>query len=254
MHFKAILLDLDGTVYRGKKLIPGAAAFVARLRRVHLPLLFITNNSTRTPEQVASHLHAIGLPASPEEILTSAQATAAFIGSGRVFCIGEIGLVQALQQQGIALAENRVMYVVVGLDRQISYKKIEKAARLIRAGARFIGCNPDRFFPNEDGISPGNGAIIAAIAAACDQKPHIIGKPERPIIDIALRRLQVAPEHAVLIGDNLETDIPAGAHAGVATILLTTGVSRQEDLPQAKTQPTWIARDYDEVCRRIFPS
>lgn len=247
MQLKAILLDLDGTIYRGSEPIPGAKAFLWRLDQLALPYLILTNNSTRTPAQVSDHLQSMGIVCPPDRILTSSQAAAAFIGQGRVYCIGEDGLRLALQKQGIELAESEVSHVVVGMDRGITYAKIERAARLIRAGALFIGSNPDRCFPNEGGISPGNGAILAAIAATADQQPTIIGKPERAIVDIALARLGVSAHEAVLIGDNLETDIPAGVRAGVPTVFLLTGVSSRADLTSRAEQPTWIAENYAEL-------
>ena len=247
MQLKAILLDLDGTIYRGSEPIPGAKAFLRRLDQLALPYLILTNNSTRTPAQVSDHLQSMGIVCPPDRILTSSQAAAAFIGQGRVYCIGEDGLQQALQKQGIELAESEVSHVAVGMDRGITYAKIERAARLIRAGALFIGSNPDRCFPNEGGISPGNGAILAAIAATADQQPTSIGKPERAIVDIALARLGVSAHEAVLIGDNLETDIPAGVRAGVPTVFLLTGVSSRADLTSRAEQPTWIAENYAEL-------
>lgn len=248
---KAVLLDLDGTIYRGNELIAGAKGFVEKIETQGLRYLFITNNSTRTPVEVARHLQKMGVACEPGHVLTSSQAAAASIAAGRVYCIGENGLRLALHELGIEMADNDVSHVVVGMDRQINYQKIEKAARLIRAGAKFIATNPDRFFPTESGISPGNGAIVAAIAAAADRQPTVIGKPERTIIDIALKRVIVTADEAILIGDNLETDIPAGINAGVRTVFLLTGVSTRDDLAKSNLQPTWIAEDYT-VLNDIF--
>ncbi|MGB9723594.1 MAG: hypothetical protein ACPL7G_06825 [Chloroflexia bacterium] len=168
-RIRYLLADLDGVFYRGDMPLPGAADFVRWLGREGIPYLFLTNNSTRTPQQYAEKLARLGLPAHPEQILTSALATRAYLearaprGTG-VYFIGMQGLEEALLGDGyFRWDEERPVYVVVGLDTHLTYEKLRRATLLIRAGATFIGTNPDRTFPAPEGITPGCGAILAAL-------------------------------------------------------------------------------------------
>jgi 4-nitrophenyl phosphatase len=251
---QGIIFDLDGTIYRGSQAVPGAAAFVSRAVERGIKVLFVTNRSNRTPETVCTQLQSYGISCTTDNILTSAQATARHLQSGSVFFIGEEGLEQAFLQAGLTLDHQRPDYVVVGFDRAINYAKIEKATRLIRAGARFIATNPDKAVNADGGISPGNGAIVAAIAAATGQTPFVVGKPERAIIDIALERMGLSPEHVILVGDNLETDIRAGINAQIRSILILTGVSTRTDAVKSPVKPHRIVEDYADLANLVFDS
>jgi HAD superfamily hydrolase (TIGR01457 family) len=249
---QGVILDLDGTIYRGSQAVPGAAEFVGRLQEHGIKALFVTNRSNRTPESVCAQLRSYGISCASENILTSAQATARRLRSGRVFYIGEEPLEKALLEGGLTIDPHTPDYVVVGFDRAVDYTKIEKASRLIRAGARFIATNPDKAVNADGGISPGNGAIVAAIAAATGATPVVVGKPERAIIDIALERMGVAPEHVILVGDNLETDVMAGVNAGIRTILILTGVSTRMDVMKSPVKPHRVVEDYAELSHVVF--
>jgi 4-nitrophenyl phosphatase len=251
---QGIIFDLDGTIYRGSQAVPGAAEFVRRVIGHGIKVLFVTNRSNRTPETVCTQLQGYGISCTTNNILTSAQATARHLQSGRVFFIGEEGLEQALLQAGLTLDHQRPDYVVVGFDRAVDYAKIEKATRLIRTGARFIATNPDKAVNADGGISPGNGAIVAAIAAATGETPVVVGKPERAIIDIALERMGLSPEHVILVGDNLETDIRAGINAGIRTVLILTGVSTRMDALKSPFKPHRVVEDYAELGNLVFAS
>lgn len=249
---KGILLDLDGTVYRGKEAVPGVTSFISRLITGGVRYLFVTNRSNRTPKTVCTQLRQYGIPCEIDNVLTSAQATASYLKKGTVFYIGEEGLAEALQEKRLTIMEEDPDWVVVGFDRAISYEKIEKASRLIRAGAAFIATNPDKVVNTEDGLAPGNGAIVAAIAAASGIEPIFIGKPMRTIIDKALERLGLAQHEVILVGDNLETDIKAGQNAGLRTVLILTGVSSGKDAEKSVVKPTWIVKDYEELIELVF--
>jgi 4-nitrophenyl phosphatase len=249
---EGIIFDLDGTIYRGSQAVPGAAEFVRRVAEHGIKVLFVTNRSNRTPESVCTQLRSYGISCTNENILTSAQATARHLRGGSVFFIGEEGLEQALLEAGLTMDPQSPDYVVVGFDRAIDYSKIEKATRLIRAGARFIATNPDKAVNADGGLSPGNGAIVAAIAAATGQTPVVVGKPERAIIDIALERMGLAPEHVILVGDNLETDITAGRNAGITTVLILTGVSTRADVTRSPVKPHRIVEDYAALADVVF--
>ena len=244
---KAVMLDLDGTVYRGTEEVPGAADFVRYLRGEGIGVLFVTNRANRTPHVVRDHLVGLGIDCKIEDILTSAQATAAYLEKGSAYYIGEDGLEVALEEQGITTSEEDPDYVVVSFDRGFTYDKMVKACRLIDGGAKFIATNPDKGLRTEEGIYPGTGAIVAAVAAGSGMEPIVIGKPEKLIIEMALKRLGVTPDEAILVGDNVNIDVPAGSNAGVRTALLLTGISSREDAAASGLNPDWVLDGFEEL-------
>lgn len=250
---QGVILDLDGTVYMGDAQIPGAADFVRLLREREVRPLFVTNRANRKVEHICLHLGKYGIECSPGDVLTSAEATAEYLGSGTVFCVGEEGLLEALVAGGLTLADEAVDYVVVSFDRTFTYRKLERACALIDAGATFVATNPDAALKVDGGVAPGTGAIVAAVAAGCGVDPIVIGKPEKRIMETALDRLRMPPDEVVCIGDNIDTDIPAGARAGMRTALLLTGISNRDALSGAEFQPTWVAEDYEELVRIMGP-
>lgn len=240
----AALIDLDGTMFHGSQMIEGADELIRSLRAWGVPYLFVTNNSTRTPDQVAELLCSLGISASAEDVLTTSQAAAAYIAEeypdAFIYMIGEQGLEHALSELNLNWTSNadcifnkeqeaEVKVVVQGLDREFSYKKLEAASTAIRAGATFVATNPDLMLPSDKGISPGSGTLTAAIEAASGAKPIFIGKPHAIIMKVALQRLGCKAEDAIVIGDNMMTDIMAGAHAGCHTALVLTGVTTNEN-------------------------
>ncbi|TVR52239.1 MAG: HAD family hydrolase [Spirochaetaceae bacterium] len=254
--FSAIVLDLDGTVYRGSEAIPGVAEFVRRAAAHRIRCLFVTNRANRTPEEIAAQISSFSIPCAPTDVLTSAQAAATFIetqsgAAGSAHVLGGPGLRTALEQRGIRITDESPEYVVVGYDPDFTYRKLTVACRLILAGARYIATNPDRIITTENGILPGTGAIVAAVAEATRVAPLMIGKPEPLIMETAAERLGLRPDQVLAVGDNLETDIPAGARAGMKTALILTGVSTRADLARAETQPDWVVADYDELERLL---
>jgi 4-nitrophenyl phosphatase len=244
---RGIILDLDGTVYHGDSEVPGASGFVRRAADQGRRCLFVTNRASRTPGEIAAHLRDYNIPCEPGDVLTSAEATARHLGGGRVYCIGGQGLRQALMNAGFTVTADSPDHVVVSFDTGFDYEKLATAARLIRGGARYVATNPDKALVTDQGLMPGTGSIVAAVTTACGVEPLIVGKPERLIFDIAVARLGLPKEEVVAVGDNLETDIPAGHRAGIRTVLLLTGVSSREDLAGAPVQPTWVAENFREV-------
>lgn len=248
-----LLADLDGVFYRGREALPGAAAFVAWLREHGIAFLFVTNNSTRTPAQYAEKLARMGIPAGPEQVLTSSLATRAYLEARAprgtpVFFLGQRGLEEALFEDGyFSLDDRSPAYVVVGLDTQLTYDKLRQACLLIRAGAAFIGTNPDRTFPSPEGITPGCGAILAALEAATDVRPTVIGKPERWLLDEAMRRLGADPAATAVLGDRLDTDILGGRRLGLSTLMVLTGVHGENDLRDSPIKPDLVYRDLLEL-------
>lgn len=246
-HYHGYLIDLDGTLFRGDELLPGAHAFIEELQKQQIPYLFVTNNSSRTPEWIAHKMSRLGFAVSPTQILTSAQATASYIAihyeQPAVLAIGEEGLENALRQVGCFLVKKDPEIVVVGIDRRFTYEKMAAACSAIAKGARFIGTNPDRALPMETGLAPGSGSLIAAIATATDCEPFFIGKPESPILEVAFKRLEVEPKDTLIVGDNLATDILAGVNYGVDTLLLLTGITTREEAETSSIRPTYIRSD-----------
>lgn len=226
---RGLLIDLDGTLYHGGIMIPGADELIQMLREQELSYLFVTNNSTAAPEVVAERLQAMGIPASPEDVCTSAQGTAAYIAelqpNARVHVIGETGLRLALEAAGLQLVEEEPDIVVQGIDRQITYDKLAKAVQFIRGGATYILTNPDLLLPSEQGLIPGAGSISALLRAATGVMPTVIGKPSKILMDFALRRMGLEASDAWVIGDNPATDIAAGHAAGCKSILVLTGLA-----------------------------
>jgi 4-nitrophenyl phosphatase len=243
--YNGYLLDLDGTVYRGRDKIEAAVDFVKELRARKIPYVFVTNNSSMRPEQVAEKLNGLGVPAVPEEVMTSGMATAnALAEEGKyetVYLIGEEGVETAIQEKGMRIVEERADAVVVGIDRGINYEKLTRACNELAGGAAFYATNPDVAFPAERGLLPGNGALTALLATATGRKPTFIGKPEAAIIEQALERLGVEKEKTLMVGDNYETDILAGMRAGMDTLLVHTGVTSKDALGKYKEKPTYTA-------------
>jgi 4-nitrophenyl phosphatase len=248
---KAVLLDLDGTVYLGDRDIPGAAEFVAMLRARSIAHLFVTNRANRRPETIREQLLRHDIPCAVSDILTSAQATARHIGSGSVYYIGEAGMQAAFEEQGIEITEEKPDYVVVGFDRGFNYDKLKKACRLIRGGATYIATNPDHGLSTEHGITPGTGAIVAAVTAGCQVQPLMIGKPERRLFDTALDVLDADRNDTIAVGDNLNTDILAGQRAGMRTALILTGITKRGDLAASAIEPTWVVNDFEQLSRVV---
>ncbi|HWO77172.1 MAG TPA: TIGR01457 family HAD-type hydrolase [Bacillus sp. (in: firmicutes)] len=242
-RYKGYLIDLDGTMYRGTEKIEEASAFINLLATHNIPYLFVTNNSTKTQDEVAHVLKGFDILAEPSQVFTSSMAAARFITAEikqpKVFVIGERGLEIPLQQAGCILTEEEPDAVVMGLDREITYEKLAKGSLAVRNGAAFIVTNSDTAFPTERGFVPGNGALSSVITVSTGVTPTFIGKPEPIMVEQALDLLGVSKEDVLLVGDNYHTDIQAGIRAGVDTLLVHTGVTTAEDLKQYEIQPTY---------------
>jgi 4-nitrophenyl phosphatase len=243
-----LIIDMDGVLYRGNEAIPGTASFVNFLRQRGVGFVLATNNSTRTPQQYVDKLAGMGVAVRSAEVLTSAQATAGYLASvapagARVFVVGQDGLWAALDEAGFTLVEDEADYVVVGMDFAIRYERLARATLLIRAGASFVGTNPDRTFPSEQGIVPGAGALLAFLQAATDVEPTVIGKPGTAMMEQALARMGADATFTAILGDRLETDILAGHRAGLRTLLVLSGVTDRALLSKSELQPDLVYRD-----------
>ncbi|MNC19202.1 putative hydrolase YutF [compost metagenome] len=215
-------------------MIPGADLLITSLRTAGIPFMFVTNNSSRTPASVAAHLRGMGIEAEQQEVCTSSMAAARYIAGespgATVAILGEEGLIQACSEAGLTLVSEAPEYVVQGIDRSFTYDSLAQASRWVREGAKFVLTNPDLMLPSDDGVMPGAGSLGAAIEAASGIPPVVIGKPEAHLITYATSRLGIDPGEAVVVGDNMRTDISAGVRAGCRTILVLTGLTTRDNL------------------------
>lgn len=248
--YKGYLIDLDGTMYKGTEKIEAAADFVKKLYAKGIPYLFVTNNSSRTPEQVAQKLREFDIPAEEHQVFTTSQATANYIyeqkQNASVYAIGEEGIQTALEERKFSFAGENAEYVVIGIDREISYEKLAVACLAVRNGAVFISTNADIAIPTERGLLPGNGSLTSVIAVSTQTKPIFIGKPESIIMEQALKILGTAKEETLMVGDYYDTDILAGMNAGLDTLLVHTGVTTKELLSNYNRMPTYAIDSLDQ--------
>ncbi len=243
--YDVVLLDLDGTLYRGSEPILGAPETVRRLRAMRKRLAFVTNNSSRTPEDVAGHLGSVGIEAAPEEVTTSALVTADLLvgrGATVAFVVGEAGLRSALTEAGVAVAPDGALdvdVVVVGLDRSVDYARLRAAALLVQRGATLVASNGDASFPAADGTAwPGAGAILAAIQTTTGAPAEIVGKPHPPLLRGALAR--ASGGRPLVVGDRLDTDVAGAVRLGWDSALVLTGISTREDVATVSASPTYV--------------
>ncbi|KGT38453.1 MULTISPECIES: TIGR01457 family HAD-type hydrolase [Heyndrickxia] len=248
--YKAYLIDLDGTMYRGTEKIEEAGDFVSRLQEKGIPYLFVTNNSSRTPAQVAEKLRGFDIPAKTEQVFTTSMATARFIYDEKpdasIYVIGEEGIKTAIKEKGFTITSDHPDYVVLGIDRDITYEKLALGAIAIRNGAKFISTNADIALPTERGLLPGNGALTSVLAVATQTKPVFIGKPEPIITEQALEYLGSKKEETIMVGDNYDTDILAGIRTGIDTLLVHTGITTKEMLKTKEILPTYTVDSLDQ--------
>lgn len=250
-RYDGYLLDLDGTVYRGEERIDAAGKFVSRLQAEGIPYLFVTNNSSKRPDQVADKLRAMGVPgAEPEKVVTPSIAAANVLAEkmpgASVYVIGEEGLHDAMTEKGLRVVREDADAVVIGIDRGITYEKLAGACLALQAGAEFYSTNPDVAIPTERGLLPGNGSLTAVLTTATGREPIYIGKPEAVIIEQALEMMGTKKERTLMVGDNYDTDILAGIRAGLDTLLVHTGVTTKKLLSRYEVQPSYTADSLSE--------
>lgn len=253
--YKGYLIDLDGTMYKGDEEIEAAAPFVKALSDKGIPYLFLTNNSTSTQIDVADKLQSMGIIATPQQVFTSSLATVKYIKyqnpNAICYVIGEKGLYDAFEQEGIMTGDHNCDYVVIGLDRQITYEKLATAALAIRRGAKLISTNSDIAIPTEQGLVPGNGSLTAVLTVSTGKEPIFIGKPEEIIMNEALSVLGRTKDETLMVGDNYDTDITAGIRANIDTLMTFTGLtpfSAYETLP---IKPTYYVHSLNEWIKHI---
>ncbi|MHA6260007.1 TIGR01457 family HAD-type hydrolase [Sporosarcina sp. CAU 1771] len=242
--YKAICLDLDGTVYKGVNPIPEAVEFIEKIQKNGLEPFFITNNSSATQIKIQEKLLSFGVEVKSNRIMTSAIAAATYCKENyedvSVMIIGEEGLKDAFTKEGFFLTDNNPDVVVMGIDREITYAKLANASIAIRNGAHFIATNSDLVFPTEKGLVPGNGSFAKLVELTSGKSPVYIGKPESQMLRMIQSEHGFAKSDMVMIGDNYDTDILAGIHFGIDTIHVEGGVTSREEVLAKEVQPTHL--------------
>jgi NagD protein len=245
------LIDMDGVLYRGTDLIPGAERFVRELRDRDIPFRFLTNNSQRTRRDVVARLVRLGLDVEEEHVFTSAMATARFLAQqkpgGTAYVIGEGGLLTALHQHGYAVVDHDPDYVVVGEGRTFNLELVESAVRMIMGGAKLIATNMDPNCPTQNGLRPGCGAFVALLETATGVKAFSVGKPSPVMMRVAQMELGLSADETTMIGDTMETDILGGVQLGFHTVLVLSGGTRAEDLPRYAYRPETVVPSLSEL-------
>ncbi|MEU0333149.1 HAD-IIA family hydrolase [Streptomyces sp. NPDC006193] len=236
------LTDMDGVLIHEGVPIPGADAFLKKLRDSGRPFLVLTNNSIYTARDLQARLQRMGLEVPVENIWTSALATAQFLNDqrpgGSAYVIGEAGLTTALHDVGYILTDHDPDFVILGETRTYSFEAMTKAVRLINDGARFIATNPDNVGPSTEGALPATGSVAALITAATGKKPYFVGKPNPLMMRAGLNAIGAHSETSAMIGDRMDTDVLAGLEAGMRTFLVLTGVTRPEDIDRYPFRPS----------------
>lgn len=244
------LIDMDGVLYRGMELIPGADLFIEQLRLRDIPFRLLTNNSQRTRRDVMAKLSRMGLDIEEEHVFTSAMATARFLSqqtpSGTAFVIGEGGLLTALHENGYAIVDHEPDYVVVGEGRTFNLEMVEAAVRMIQGGAKLIATNLDPNCPTQNGLRPGCGAMVGLLEIATGLKAFSVGKPSAVMMRAARKELGLATEQTTIIGDTMETDILGGIQLGFHTVLVLSGGTHPEDLQRYAYRPEVIVESLAE--------
>lgn len=244
---KAIICDIDGVILQDNALIPGADKFISRILSKRMPLLLLTNFPSQTAGDLQNRLSATGVDIPQECFYTSAMATAAFLSKqqGRkAYIVGEGALIHELYRIGFTITDIKPDFVVVGETRAFNWEMIQKASYLVMSGARFIATNPDFAGPKGH---PACGALCAPIERITGKKPFYVGKPNTWMMSAALNHLKTHSEEAVLIGDNMDTDILAGVQSGMETILVLTGVTQEKDLERYPFRPTYIFPSVEKI-------
>jgi NagD protein len=252
--YRGYVFDLDGTVYLGETLLPGAKRTIETLRRARCRMVFVSNKPVETRQSYAEKLTRLGLPTSVEQIVNSTQVTVRELSlrapGCRVFPIGEQVLLDALRHAGFILSETpgEIDYVIASFDRTFVYRKLQIAFDAIRAGAHFVATNADAFCPVPGGGEPDAACIIAAIEA-CTGHPveEIYGKPSPTMMRAAMAIVGTAPHESIMVGDRLQTDILMGRQAGMATALPLTGATSRADLSNSEIQPDYVLERLDDL-------
>ena len=245
------LLDMDGTIYLGDKLFPFTVPFLDCLRTLGKRRLWLTNNCSKAPDDYIAKLRGMGIDATLDDLFTSGHATVAFLNSqkpgARLFVLGTPSFERQLREAGFVLTADRPDYVLASFDLTLTYDKLRTACDLIQQGVPFISSHPDKVCPTETLPIPDSGAICAAITATTGVEPRYFGKPYAEMVQGAMGRLGTQPERTAMIGDRLYTDMKMAQNAGITSILVLTGETKREHLPDSPIQPDFVFESLAEL-------
>jgi HAD superfamily hydrolase (TIGR01457 family) len=250
-------MDMDGTTYLGHRLLPGAKGFFRLLNRRGIPYLFFTNNSSKDRFLYRDKLVGMGLHVTPDQIITSGEATALYLSTRtphrRLYVLGTPSLESEFRDAGFVLAERDVDAVVLGFDTTLTYAKLERACHLLRGGAAFVATHPDKVCPTERGPVPDCGSMAALLVKATGVRPVVIGKPNRRMVTMALRKVGPGyrPREVAIVGDRLYTDIRMGRRAGLVSILVLSGETRREELEKTRDIPHYVFQSVRDLTRAM---
>ena len=254
---RGLILDMDGVLWKDDDPIGDLPEIFHRIQARGLQVVLATNNATKTVDEYLSKLRSFGVTLEPWQIVTSSEATAHVLAKrfpqlGPVFVVGENGIVSALRQKGFMPItdpddETCPIAVVSSFDRRVTFQKLRRATLHIRAGVAFYGTNGDRTFPTPAGLIPGAGSILAALEAATDVKPTVIGKPSAFMLAISTERMRLANDEILVVGDRLETDVAGGQSVGAHTALVLSGVSTLEQANVWTPKPDLIVGSLSDL-------
>jgi HAD superfamily hydrolase (TIGR01457 family) len=256
--YSTYLIDLDGVIYRGNELLPGAREFISWLETNHKKYLFLTNNSFATATQIRAKLERLAISTDSAHLLTAGQAAVQNIArrlpQGIVYVVGEQSLIDLVESNGLKAASidaQEADAVLVGLDRDFDYAVMTCAMNAVRSGALFVTINRDPVLPIAGGFIPGCGALAAAIEVASGVTPEVVGKPEPMLLKEAMHMLDSQPSETVMIGDGLQVDILAGQNAGTRTLLVLSGSSSREDLEKSTIKPDHVYENLADLMKEL---
>lgn len=239
------LLDMDGTLYLGDEVFPGAPDFIGTLKRCGKKYIYLTNNSSRGHIDYVNRLRRLGFSCREEDVFTSGMAAAMYLREhfpgGRVFLVGTAAFRRELLGYGIVLADEGADVVLAGFDTELDYRKLERAVHFLRNGAAFVAANPDWVCPMPAGeVLPDCGSICALLTAATGKKPVFIGKPARRMIDLISGMTGVPNEKIASVGDRLYTDIAVAKNAGAVSVLVLSGETTEEMRLASEIKPDYV--------------
>ncbi len=248
---QCFLFDMDGTIYLGDKLLPGAQEFLGYLEEKKVPYYFLTNNSSRSRADYVKKLDHLGLKTPAEKIFSSGEATAIYLnkkgGGTRIFMVGTPSLEQEFRDHGFQLVQDDPDYAVLGFDTTLTYDKLWKLCDFAREGIPYIATHPDINCPTETGFMPDIGAMMALVETSTGRQPDVIvGKPHPPIIEAIVEKTGYSVDQLAMVGDRLYTDIAMGA-TGITTILVLSGETKESDIESSEHQPDYVVRDISEL-------
>lgn len=251
IEMKAFMIDLDGTIYKGNKTIPGALDFISSLKERNIPFVFLTNNSSNSRSYYLEKLNRMGFDIELKNVLTSTTATIRFLMTERngrsVFPLGTDGFVKELTDAGIAIDEEDPDIVLLAFDRSITYGKINNAYRLLMKGKEFIATHPDDLCPTENGYDIDIGPFIRMFESMTERKAIVIGKPNASMIDMAALEMNVSKNGIVMVGDRMYTDMKMAKDAGIGSILVLSGETQRSDIEGSGIMPDIVVNSVKDI-------